>query len=252
MDFEKSSSRQTDVAVPQEDAIPSSEADSLKAVTGGPALSEDLVLAFLKRADLPAETLAVLSKNAAAMKSRKVKLAVAQHPRTPRHISVPMMRHLFTFDLMKVALSPTVPADIKMAADEALIQRLETLSTGERLSLARQASGRVAGALLSDPETRVMTAALENPRLTGAAIIRALTRGGSTAAFVESVCHHARWSLHREIRMALLRNARTPLARAVEFARSLPANLVREILNGSQLPGNIQSYLRNDLDSRNR
>jgi len=34
------------------------------------------------------------------MKSRKVKLALVQHPNTPRHVSIPMLRHLLTFELM--------------------------------------------------------------------------------------------------------------------------------------------------------
>ena len=233
-----------------EAAIRSTDADTLKSAAADPALSEDLALTLLKRTDLPPETLEALSKNGGAMKSRKVKLALAQHLRTPRHVSLPMVRHLFTFDLMKVALTPVVPADIKMAADEALINRLETISTGERLTLARQASGRVAGALLSDAETRVMTTALENSRLTEAAIIRALTRSNSPAPFVEAVCRHPKWSVRREVRVALLRNAKTPMARAIEFARSLPANIVREILNGSHLPPNIQSYLKKDLNQR--
>ena len=106
------------------------------------------------------------------MKSRKVKLGVVEHPRTPRHISIPMVRNLFTFDLMQVALTPVVPADIKIAAEESLINRLERLSQGERLSLARRASGGVAAELLLDPEPRVIHAALENSRLTEAAVIK--------------------------------------------------------------------------------
>jgi hypothetical protein len=237
----------TETTVPLEDAIRSTDADVLQFVASDPSLGEDLALALLKRTDLPSETLEALSKNGSVMKSRKVKLALAQHPHTPRHVSLPMVRHLFTFDLMKVALTPVAPADIKRAADEALVHRLETTSTGERLTLARRASGTVAGALLGDAESRVMTTALENPRLTEAAVIKALTRGDSPAAFVEAVCRHAKWSVRREIRITLLRNARTPMARAVEFARSLPANVVREILNGSHLPANIRSYIKKDL-----
>ena len=146
------------------------------------------------------------------MKSRKVKLALVEHPRTPRHISVPMVRHLFTFDLMRVALTPVVPADIKMAAEESLINRLERLSQGERLSLAHRASGRVAAALLLDPEPRVIHAALENSRLTESAVIKALMRRDAPEAFVRAVCHHSKWSPRREIRVALLRNGKTPLS----------------------------------------
>ncbi|HXP16535.1 MAG TPA: hypothetical protein VN868_05500, partial [Terriglobales bacterium] len=129
--------------------------EALTAAASDPGLTEDLALALLKRPDLPAQALDQLSKNGGIVKSRKVKLALIEHPRTPRHVSVPMVKHLFTFDLMQVALTPMVPADIKMAAEESLINRLERLSQGERLSLAHRASGRVAGVLLLDPEPRV-------------------------------------------------------------------------------------------------
>jgi hypothetical protein len=215
-----------------------------------PALTEDLALALLKHPDLPAQALDKLSKNGGLMKSRKVKLALVEHPRTPRHVSVPKVKHFFTFDLMQVALTPVVPADIKMAAEESLINRLERLSQGERLSLAHRASGRVAAALLLDPETRVIHAALENSRLTESAVIRALMRHDAPAAFVSAVFHHSKWSPRREIRIALLRNEKTPLARAVEFARSLPAALVREILQGSRLPSAMKSSLLKDVSGR--
>jgi hypothetical protein len=143
-----------------------------------------------------------------------------------------------------------VPADIKKAADESLINRLETISTGERLALAHRASGRVAGALLLDSEARVIHAALENSRLTESAVIQGLTRYDAPAAFVEGVCHHAKWSVRREIRIALLRNEKTPLARALEFARTLPAALVRGILKGSRLPANVKTYVMTEVEHR--
>src|SRR5207245_1865067 len=205
-------------AIPLQEAIRSAAPDVLAAAGSDPGLTEDLALALLKRSDLPAEVLDRLSKGSGAIQSRKVKVAIVEHPKTPRHVSIPMVRHLFTFDLMQVTLTAVVPADIKMAAEEGLINRLETISSGEKLSLAHRASGRVAGALLLDPEQRVIHAALENSQLTEASIIKALVRRDAPAALVEAVCHHARWSPHREVRVALLRNEKTPLARALEFA----------------------------------
>jgi hypothetical protein len=204
--------------------------DALIAAASDPTLTEDFALTLLKRSDLPSEALDRLSKNSGLTKSRKVKLALVAHPKTPRHVSVPMVRHLFAFDLMQVALQPAVPADIKMRAEEALISRLEKVSAGERLSLAHRASGRVAGALLLDPEPRVIHAALENSRLTEESVIKALVRRNAPAAFVGAICRHSKWSLRQEIRIALLRNEKTPLARALEFARTLPPAQVREIL----------------------
>jgi hypothetical protein len=233
-----------------EEAVHSDSSDVLKSAAADPALSEDLALALLKNSDLTPEVLEQLGKNSSVMKYRKVKLALVENPRTPRYISLPMVRSLFTFDLMRVALMPVAPSDVKIVADEALINRLKTISSGERLSLARRASGRIAGELLLDPEPRVIRIALENYRLLEASVLKTISRQDAPAAFIEAVCHHSKWSVRREIRMALLRNEKTPLARALEYSRTLPPPLVREILHVSRLPASVKSYLEKDLKER--
>lgn len=160
-----------------------------------------------------------------------------------------MLRHLFTLDLMRVALTPVVPADVKAVADETLCNRIETIPSGERLTLAHRASGRVAAELLSDSESRVIHAALENSRLTEANLVKAVMASDASAVLVEAVCHHPKWSLRREVRIGLLRSQHTPLARALEFARSLPAALLKEILHSSRLPMNIKEHLLKSLNS---
>jgi hypothetical protein len=213
-------------------------------------LTEDIALALLERSDLSPDVLERISKASAAVKSRKVKLALVEHPKTPRQISMPIVRHLFTFELMQVAVTPVTPADVKLAAEEALIHRLETVSSGEKLTLARMASGRVAGELLLNGEPRVITTALDNPRLTEGVVFKTLMRPDATAALVHAVCHHPKWSLRREVRLALLRNENTPLARALEFAHSLPAAQVRELLQTSRLPANIKTQLLQEVGKR--
>ena len=237
--------------------IGSTLADLLR-TAADPALTEDFALALLKRADLPPEVIEQLAKNSNALKSRKVKIALASHPKTPRHVSVPLARQFYTFDLMKVALSPTVPADVKIAVDDVLISRLKTVTIGERLTLARRASGRVAAALLMDVETistkiidaktaaretRVVQAALENARLTEALVINSVLRPGASAALVDAVAQHAKWSCRREIRAALLRTAHLSLARALEFGHEIPGPLLHELLTASRLPAQIKEQL---------
>jgi len=232
-----------------EEAIGSSSIEILQAAAADPALSEDLALALLQRADLPSEVLERLGKSRAAT-GRKVKLALVGHPRTPRHVSMSLLRQLFTFDLMQVTLRPIVAGDIKLAAEETLLKRLESLASGARLSLARRASGRVAAALLLDPEPRVVEVALENPRLTEAMVRQALLRPESGAGLVRAVCEHPKWSLRREIRLALLRNEQTPIDRAMGFARSLSPSQVREVLRSSRLPALLRSSILSEAQDR--
>lgn len=231
-----------------------------------PAVTEDLALALLKRADLPSEVLEQLARNSNALKTRKVRIALASHPHTPRHVSVPLARQFYTFDLTKVALAPGVPADVKVAVDDVLIARLKTVTVGERLTLARRASGRVAAALLLEVEdterkndrkidhkakvaetvaraTRVMQTALENPRLTEALVVSSVLHPTASAALVHAVARHAKWFPRGEIRAALLRTEHLSLARALEFSREIPAPLLQELLASSRLPAKIKDQL---------
>jgi hypothetical protein len=223
-------------------------ADDLR-VAADPALTEDLALALLKSADLPAEVLEQLAKNGNILKLRKVKVALVCHPHTPRHISVPLARQFYTFDLVQVALAPTVPADVKVAADEVLIARVKAITLGERLSLARRASGRVSGALLLDKEVRVMQTALENSRLTEALVIQSVLRPQAGESLIQAVSHHAKWSYRREIRIALLRTEHLSIARALEFARSLPPATVREVFHASKLPARIKKQILREIQA---
>jgi hypothetical protein len=234
-----------------EEAIHNSSAATLEAVAVDPGLNEDLALALLQRTDLPSEVLERLSKSSVAT-GRKVRLAIVGHPKTPRYASLSLLRQLFTFDLMQVALTPAIAGDIKVAAEETLLKRLQSISSGGRLSLARRASGRVAAALLLDPEPRVVHVALENPRLTEAMIRQTLMRTESKAAFVRAVCEHPKWSLRREIRLALLRSEKTPIDCATEFARTLTPSQLQDVLRDSRLPATVKATILSEARDRRR
>lgn len=228
----------------------SRDPEELLVVASDPGLSEDIALALLTRRDLPPPVIEAIAKNPALHKQRKVILAVATHPRTPRHVSIPLARHLYTFELVKIASLPTVPADVKIGVDEVILSRLAQISQGEKLTLGKQASGRVAGALLLDPEERIVAAALNNPRLTEAILLKALGDRKASAPLVRLACHHAQWSVRRDVRLALLRNEHTVLADALRFAGEFPAPLVLEVISQSKLQPSIKKYLLATLDAR--
>src|SRR5579864_9276647 len=158
-------------------------------------LTEDLALARLNHRDLPPNAVEQIAQNAGVMKSHKVRLALASHPQTPRRIALRVIRELYTFELMKFALTPAPAADLRRVADELLLSRLPSITLGERISLARRSSEIVAGALLLDKETPVWQAALDNARLTESAVVKALQRSNAMPALVGAVCHHPMWSV---------------------------------------------------------
>jgi hypothetical protein len=220
--------------------------------TNSLTLTEDCALSILHNPVLPSDEIERIAKDSGVTKSRKVRLALAAHPRAPRRIALRLIRELYTFDLMQFSLLPAAAADLKRAASELLITRLASVTLGERLALGRRSSAIVAAALLLDKEPRVWQTALENPRLSEAAVVKALNSLSPTPQFVEAVCRHARWSLRPEIRIALLRNPHTPLARALDFSRRMPPQQLSDILHSSRLPEKIKAYLRRERHAGKR
>jgi len=198
--------------------------------------NEDQALALLQRRDLTADMLSSLARNPEAIKSRKVVLALIAHPRTPRHVSVPLLRRVFVFDLMQVTLTPAIAADIKRAAEDQLLLRQETLSAGEKITLAKRASGRVAAALLQADDARVITPALDNAQLTESFVVQALMNPRAPATLFELASEHRNWCLRPEVQLALLRSEKTPLARAQEFVTNFPKEVLESVLPEERKP----------------
>ena len=239
-------------ARPVEELLSSGAAEDLVAAASDPRLNEDLALRLLQSRDVPAKALEALAKNGMAMKHRRVLVGLVSHPRTPRFVSIPIANRLFAFELMKIATSPTVATDVKIAADHAIIARLDSISSGERTALARQGSTALAGALLNDPEARNIEAALDNPRMTEIEIVKALKREDVSQALIAQVCEHKKWSLRTEIQISVLKAESTPLAKAIFMADRLPPATVKDVLKNSRLKPQLQAYLREKQERRKK
>ena len=233
-----------------EELLESQFIEDLIAAAGHGLLNEDLALSLLKRRDLSARVLEALARNHGVMKHRKVLVQVVEHPRTPRHISLSLLRRFFAFELMRVALEPGVAADLKMLADEALIDKLETLSLGECINLARRASAAVAGALLLHEQGAVIEAALQNPRITEASIAKSLGQSEVPALLLSMLAKHPKWSTRRDLQIAILRRPEATDAIAAEAAAKLSDRAILEVLKHVRLPQEREKFLRNLLQER--
>ena len=237
---------------PLEQLIHDPSPEVLRVVAGDSRLTEDLAMVLLKRRDLPREALDLLFKNKSLARRRKVQLAVVMHPHAPRRVSIPIIRHLYAFELMQVALTGSVAPDVKRAAEETLVAKLGTISSGERMELAKRGSGRVAAALLLDQEERIMEASLQNPQMTEVWIVKALKAGSGTGRLAPAVCRHQKWSQRTDVKMALIANHSTPFARVVQFAGELSPRALKEIVNAAPLAAPTKTYLKKMLDNHSR
>ncbi|MGH9817205.1 MAG: hypothetical protein ACRD6I_14115 [Candidatus Acidiferrales bacterium] len=224
--------------------------DVLAALVENPALNESHVVLLLERKDLPPPVLERVAQRSEWMRDYPVKLRVALHPRTPRLVALPLVRQLYLFDLARACLQPSAPTEVKRLAEEQILARLQQLALGQKLTLARRGPARVAGALLAEGHEQVAPLALENPHLTEAQLVRVLTRDDLPANVAAAVAQHRKWSLLYNVRIALVRNPGTPLARVLSFLPDLTMRDLSDLGGLTTLPANLREYLRHEIAAR--
>jgi hypothetical protein len=215
----------------------------LVAFVHNPNLQERDLLRLLHRKDLPPEVIRELAGHREAHRNYAVKVALVQHPRTPRLISLPLTKFLYLFDLVRICHTPAVPTEIKMLAEETIMKGTAAIPRGEKINLARRATGRVAAALLVTEDRDLIRAALENPFLTEANLARVLTRENLSPSVVELIATHEKWSCRYHLRLALVRNPLTPFARVLAFIPNLALTDLRDICLDRRMPDPVRKYL---------
>ena len=225
-------------------------ADVLLALLDNPALDESHVGLLLERKDLPAEILEEVGKRKPLLKSYRVKKALCFHPRGPRLVTLRLIRDLYLMDLVQLALSPAVPAELKRNAEEQLLARLPQIPLGQKITLARRGPARVAGALLAEGHPQIVSVILDNPYLTEAQILKALSREKLPAPVVPAIIHHRKWSISYNIRIALLRQPSAPLAAILSYLPQLTVSDLRELAAPGIVPETLRRYIQAEVQRR--
>jgi len=215
----------------------------LIAFARNPNLQERDLLRLLERKDLPQEVVREIAARKEAAGNYTVMLALVRHPKTPRLVSLPLMKFLYLFDLVRVCQTPAVPADVKMVAEETILKKVETIPRGEKITLARRGPGRVAAGLLITEDLELIRAALDNPYLAEAHLLRVLAQEKLPTAVVETIAQHIKWSSRYHLRLALIRNPLTPFSRILAFLPDLAVNDLRDICLDHRMPEHVRKYV---------
>jgi len=228
------------------------EAEVLLALLDNPALGETQLCLLLDRKDLPTEVLEEVARRKSLLKNYRVKRALAFHPRTPRLASLRLIRELYLMDLVHLTLLPGTSAELKRNAEEQLVARLPQLPLGQKITLARRGTARVAGALLAEGHTQVLSVVLDNPGLTEAQVLKALSRERLPVGVVKAVAQHRKWSHTYNVRLALVRHPSSTLSTILAYLPELTVSDLRELAAPGIVSENLRKYLLAEIQQRVR
>lgn len=122
--------------------------------------------------------------------------------------------------------------------------RMRGLSQTEKILLAVKADRSERGALLQDNDPRVLLSILRNPRLTVEEVVRLAKSSFLNFQIVDVIMQTAQWMSNLDVRLALIRNPKTPQAFGLRILPSLPETEVKAIAKAGTSMALKQAALR--------
>jgi CheY-like chemotaxis protein len=212
-----------------------------------PQFDENHLLALLKQRGLPEEIFSSIYNAKRLAESGHIKFALVTHPETPHHIAATLLTQLNVFDLVKICLIAGISPDMRMAAERSIIQRLPCQPLGNKITLARRGTSAVVESILREGIPRLVEACLENPHLKEGSVHQLITAPTSSAETISMVARSGRWKGRPNIRLAILKNPRTPPIWFTLFLPGLPRNTIKELLSVPRLTFAQKGLIRQAL-----
>jgi hypothetical protein len=102
---------------------------------------------------------------------------------------------------------------------------------GNKLTLARRGTAAVVEALLREGIPQLVDACLENPHLKEGSVHQFIASAAATAETISMIARSSRWKGRPNIRLAILKNPRTPAIWFTLFLPGLPQGTLRDLLS---------------------
>jgi hypothetical protein len=215
-------------------------AQYLEGACSNPALDEEGVALLARNPHATQSQLLRIGRTVRWTRAYEVKRALVRHPRSPVPLTRRFLPHLVWLDLAETAADSRLSPVVRRHAEEALKTRLFEMAEGEVVALARRASAGLAAELAGSRSSRVLAALLGNPRLRERDVVRIATGDEAPAETLRGLAHHPEWGARRAVRVALLRNPRTPVAEALRLVAGLAASDLERMVRDDAVPRIVQ------------
>jgi hypothetical protein len=207
-------------------------------------LEPPAVRQVLRNAYCTKEMIELLAEQARLVAFYEVRRDLALHPRAPEPLALRLVPGLWWRDLMALGLDSRIRPRVRRAADQYLLARLSELSLGEKINLARRAAPGVLAQLRHDPHPRVISALLENSRLTEDILAPVAHGAGTPGLVLATIAADRRWSMRPALQVALARHPNTPPAVALRLLPLLRKPELRTVAHDVRVPEMVRLRAR--------
>src|SRR5262249_44622317 len=191
---------------------------------------------LLRARRISAEALNRIASDVRLQASYEVRLRTVLRPELPLAAGLPLLGSLRWRDLARVMDDVRLFAPLRARAEQLLAERIEEMTSGEKVTLARLASRVLIRRLRDSYDARVVAALLSNPRAIEEDALRIARSESSPQSVLAALSRSGRWAERHAIRRALAQNPRCPPADALRALRGPPSRDLEKVAETPPAP----------------
>ena len=203
-----------------------------------PRLTEEHILSLLRNPHITQEIVQTVHDRFS--KSYKVQFGIVNCSKTPYALAMRLVNGLFWNDLVKICANFRLSPPLRRAAENALREKVYGLTVGEKKTLAKTAPRPVIGLLTTETEPSVFSCLLRNPRFAEGDLIPVINYEMTPVQILETIASDRQWTNRYPIRLALVRNERTPLRFTLSFLSKLQKRDLEQLVRAPETPNLIR------------
>jgi hypothetical protein len=154
--------------------------------------------------------------------------------------------------LLQLAQIPSTPPVVKRHAERRLLNRLNRMTLGEKIALARRAHRPLFIPLIQSGDTQILVALLDNGRLVENDVLVILNSKDPPLEFFRELLSHHRWGQAYEVKRTLVQSSCAPLPLALSAMVQLRRGHLREIVSRETVPEPVREAARKLLEREGR
>jgi hypothetical protein len=193
----------------------------LRLSLANPAMTPQHVVVLLRNTGITRDIVEEICRNEEWLSHQNVQFGIVNCPKTPHTLALRVLQLLYWNDLLKTAANMRLPPRLRRTAESHLRDKVNELTPGEKMTLARTGPRVVISFLRSETEPRIIAALLRNPHMIEGDVVQIANDEFAAPEVLAAIGKDYKWSGSYAVRLALVRNERTPLPAALAFVSRL-------------------------------
>jgi len=160
-------------------------------------------------------------------------------------------KDLLAEDVPGAAPAPAAANPVEEKKKLSLTQRILKMSISQKIKLATLGNKEARSILIRESNKLVAVAVIRSPRITDGEVLTASNNRAVNEEVLRVIYANREWTKKYLIKVALVKNPKTPMAIAMKFLSTLRESEVKDLSRNKNIPSGIQMAAKKQLDKKN-